>query len=123
MVADAAAGLEHDEVEAEREPRDRCAIGQRPTIEEAVGGLPDPDPLAMIDRLLWEAEGTVRAPAHLDDHECRRRTRVDGDQVDLVPADVDVPGEHRPSGCLESGGHERLGGVSGTLGVGPRTPR
>ena len=69
----------------------------------------------MVDRLFGESEITPRPPAHLHDHQGGRRARVDRHEIELVSADVDVPGKDRPAGVDQPLGDERLGGVARLL--------
>jgi hypothetical protein len=103
------ARLDHHEVEPERKVRRICCLKPAP------GGLPQPGPLAPVDRLLREPEVTARSPAHLDNHEGARRPRVDRDQVKLRPADVDLPSQDRPAGVRQRPRNPGLGGVPGAL--------
>ena len=115
VVADAAAGLDDDEVEPQRQPREWRAVRQRPAIEQAVSGCPDARPLPVIDRLLGQTERPVGAPADLDHHERGGRTRVDRHEVELVTTDMDVPGQDEPASLRESVRDERLGGITRLL--------
>ena len=97
--------------------------GQRPTVEQAVRGGPDPRSLAVVDGLLGQPELAAGAPADLDDDERRRRTRVDRHEVELVATDMDVPGQDGPASLREPVGDERLGGITRLLGRRPpRSP-
>ena len=49
------ARLHDDEIEPQRQPRQRLAIGEHPAIQQAVGGGPHPGPLPMVDGLLRAA--------------------------------------------------------------------
>ena len=69
----------------------------------------------MIDGLLRQPEGPADPPAHLDDDEGRRRSRVHSDEVQLVPADVDVARQDRPAGRDEVLRDEGLSGIAGAL--------
>src|SRR5262249_32051684 len=77
------------------------------------------DTFAMVDGLLGQTEVALRPPANLDHDEGGWRTRVDRDEVDLIPADVDVPAQDRPARTLEAFGDERLRGIARPLGLGP----
>ena len=115
MVAHPIPGLDDDQVEPERQPRHRRSIRQDASIEQPVGGRPDADTLAMVDRLLGQAEVPAGPPADLDDHQGRGWTGIDRDEVELVATDVDVPGQDGPAGVGESRSDERLGGIAGLL--------
>ena len=73
----------------------------------------------MVDGLLGQAVGAAVPPADLDDDERSRGTGIDGHDVELVAADVDVPGEDRPAGIGQAIGDEGLGGIAGLLRRGP----
>ena len=95
--------LDHDQVEPDRQPRQVDAVGQHASIEQAVRRHPDVRPLAVVDGLLRQPEAPRRAPADLDDHERGRRTRVDRHEIELVAADMDVPGQDGPARRREGG--------------------
>ena len=80
-----------------------------------MGRVPQPGPLAMVDRLLWQAEVASRTPADLDDDQHSGWPRVDRDEVELVAADADVPGEDRPAPGSQLLGDGRLGGIAESL--------
>ena len=94
----------------------RLAVGERPAIEQAVGGGTDPRPLAMIDRLLGETVVAAAPPADLDDDQRRRRTRVDRHEIELVATDMDVPGQDGPTSFRQARCDQRLGAVTRQLG-------
>ena len=102
---------------AQRQPRQRRAVRQR-----AAGRAARTRPPGRRARLRWSTVSSGRpksrsaAPADLDDHERRRRARVDRHEVELVAADMDVPGQDRPAGRREARGDQRLGRVAGLLG-------
>ncbi len=108
--------LDDDEVESQRQPWNRTAIWRHATIQQAVGGSPHPHALAMIDGLLRQAEVADPAPANLDDHQRRRRPRVDRYEIELVTTDMDVPGQDGPAGFRETRGDEPFGGITRLLG-------
>jgi hypothetical protein len=116
MVPEAVSGLDHDEVEAKWQARHRLAIRERAPVEQAVGCGADSRPLAMIDRLLGQAEVAAVTPADLDDDERRRWTRVDRHEIELVTADMDVPGQDGPTSFRQARCDERLGAVTRQLG-------
>ena len=113
------ARLDHHEVEPEWQPRDGGAVGQTSAIEQAVGRLPDPRALSVIDRLFGQPEATRTAPAHLDHNQGRRRTRVDRHEVEFVTADMDVPGQDGPTGLDQPVQDQRFCGITRQLGRGP----
>ena len=90
-------GLDDDDVEAGLQRGQRPAIRQHAGGDDPRGRFADTAPLSEVDGLLGEAEGTTRPQADLDDHEPRRRARVDRHEIDLVATDMDVPGEDRPA--------------------------
>lgn len=92
--------LDHDEVDTDRQGRQRRPARQ-PVLEEAPQGCPKVGSLAMVDRLLGQAEGPRATPPNLDDHEGPRRTRVHGDEIELAPADPHLATEDCPAGGLE----------------------
>jgi hypothetical protein len=118
VVPDPTAGLDDNQVEPQGQVRERYAIGQCAAVEQAVRGGADSKTLAGVNGLLGESEGTIGAPANLDRHERTRRTWIDGDQVELVPTDMDVPAEDRPAGRHQAIRDLLFGGVTQPLGVG-----
>src|SRR5206468_8137272 len=60
-----------------------------------------------------------RPPAHFDDDERARRTRVDRHEIELVTPDMDVPGQDGPTGLEQSAEHQRFGGVTCLLSARP----
>ncbi len=115
MVPDAVAGFHHDQIEPKRQSGDGRAIGKRATVQQAIGGGTDAYPLAVVDRLLRQAELAACPPADLDDHEGGRRTRVDRHEIELVATDMHVPGKDGPTGVREAHRDQRLGGVTRLL--------
>ena len=97
MMAEPASWLDHDQVEAEWEHGHWLAVGLPPGVPELESGAMQARPLATIDGLLGQAEVAPRPPSDLDDHERRRRSRIDGEQVDLRSADTELPPEHPPA--------------------------
>jgi hypothetical protein len=73
----------------------------------------------MADRLFRQPERARRAISDLDEDELGWRTRVDGEKVDLGPADADVTAEDRPARSLEARRDVSLGDGSAPLGEGP----
>ena len=104
----AAVRLDGDEVEAQPEARDGTAIGQSGPLAELVATAANRGPLAPVDGLLRQAEVAPGTPANLDDHEGRRRTRVDGDEVELGSPHPDLTTEDLPTRSAEPRGDERL---------------
>ena len=114
VVSDPIAGFDDDEIHPDREGRDQNAIGQ-PVSDQARDRSTKLGSLAVVHRFLGQAEVPARPPAHFDDHEGARRPRVDRDQVELSPPDVDLPGEDRPPGVCQAPRDAILGGVSRPL--------
>jgi hypothetical protein len=108
-------GFDDDKVEAERERRHHRAVGQRGAVDQPVACPMEKAPLAMVDRLLREPEIAPPAPTNLDDHEGPGRARVGRHEVDLVTADMDVPGKNGPASRDQPIGRERFGGISRLL--------
>jgi hypothetical protein len=104
--------LNEHEIEPQREVWQRPAVRKPAAVEQPESGLPHPAPLPPVERFLRQPEFAPRAPADLDGHEGPARARVDGDDVQLVTADVEVPGEDRPAEGLEAGGDQSLGGIA-----------
>ena len=69
----------------------------------------------MVETLVGEAEVAPPAPTHLDDDELRRRPVVDGDDVQLAPADPDIPSKDEPAIVSQAIRDEALGGISAVL--------
>ena len=114
VVAHSIPGLDHDQVEPERQPRHRRSIRQDATIEQPVGGRPNTDALAVAREEVGRRD--VGAPADLDDDQRRGWTGIDRDEVELVATDVDVSGQQGPAGVRETRSDERLGSIAGPLG-------
>jgi hypothetical protein len=115
VVPDAIAGLDDHEIEAQGQPRHGRSIRQDAPIEQPVSSGPDANTFSTIDGLLGEAEVPTGPPADLDHYQRRGRTRIDRHEVELVTADMDVPGQDGPAGVRESRSDERLGGITGLL--------
>ncbi len=90
------ARFDHDEVDADWEPRCRTPIRQA-VLQQPADRRAKVAALAMTERLLRQTEVAAPSPADLDDHEHRWRARVDRDEVDLVATDTHVPRENRPA--------------------------
>ncbi len=86
MVAQRA-GLQDDEVDPERQSRDRVAVRQGPVLEEPVRGGAEAGPLGVADRLLRQPKTPIRAPTDLDDDQLARWARIHGQEVDLGSTD------------------------------------
>jgi len=113
------ARLDDHQIEPERQPRDRFAVGEHAAIQETKGRRADPSPLAVIDGLLRQTERTADPPADLHDHQRGWRTRVDRHKVKLVATDMDIPGQEGPPDRREMGPDELFGGVTRALRRGP----
>ena len=113
--------FDDDQVEPERQVRHRDATRQAAAFDELPRRPTDERALAVIDRLLGEAERATASPADLDDDERGRRARVDRHEIELVATDMDVPGENRPTGVDQPTGNERFRGIARDLrrGSGP----
>jgi hypothetical protein len=118
-------GLDDDDVEAGLQRGQRPAIRQHAGGDDPRGCFADTAPLSEVDGLLGEAEGTTRPEADLNDHEPRRRARVDRHEIELMTTDMDVPGEDRPALLRQSFRDEGLRVVAEPLrrrpspGLGP----
>lgn len=113
------ARLDHDEVEPEWQSRDGVAVRERAAIEQPVRRLSDSGSLAVIDRLLGKPEAARAPPADLDDDERGRWTRVDRHEIELMAADMDVPGQDGPTSLDQPVQDQRFGGITRQLGRGP----
>ena len=95
-----------------RTPRSRQPVRRRPDARCACGGRRSP-----------QAGRSRRpaAPADLDDHERRGRTRVDRHEIELVATDMDVPGQDRSSRPRpDERATSVFGGITRLLGRRPR---
>jgi hypothetical protein len=113
------AGFHGHEVEAQREARHRSAVRQGAVRAQPEGGRVHAGTLAMVERLLGQAEITPRAPADLDDDQRGGRARVDRHEIELVTTDMDVPGQDGPAVIDQSDRDQVLGGVTRLLSRGP----
>ena len=111
--------LDDDEVDRERQARDRRAIGEAASSGEVRDCDAQAELLAPIDRLLGQAMAPSRPPADLDADETRRRNRVDGHEIELQPSDAHMAAEDRPSGAKEVLLGSSLGIVAEALSRGP----
>ena len=108
-------GLDRNEVEAQRKRRNGRPIRERDAVEQRVRRVAEVPALAVVDGLLRKPEVAPAAPADLDDHEHRRRARVDRHEIELVATDMDVPGEDDPAGFAQPRTDESLGGITREL--------
>jgi len=120
MMPKPVARLDDDEIEAQRQARDGLAVWKRAAIHQSVCGGPHARALAVVDRLLWQAEAATSAPADLYDHERGGRTRVDRHEIEFVATDMDVPGQDGPTSFRESRRDELFGRITRPLGRRPR---
>jgi hypothetical protein len=111
-MPDLAPWFDCDKVKAKWEARDARSVGQHPAFEQPECRRANADSFPVIDGLFGEAEVAGRSPANLDDDERGGWAWVDRDKVDLVAADMDVPGEDGPAGFGQSVRHQRFGGVA-----------
>ena len=110
--------LDDDEVEAERQPR-RLPAGR---LDPAEGSPMQPRLLPPVHRLLGQAEVPTATPADLDDDQLPRWSRIDGNDVELRPADMDLAPEEGPASRHERRGDPVLGPVAGDLELRPHAP-
>jgi hypothetical protein len=78
--------------------------------------------LAVIDGFLRQPEVAAATPADLDDDEFRWRAAVDRHDVQLSPADPNIPAQDRPARPDQAIRHQVLRGIAGPLGGGPERP-
>ena len=69
------ARVDRDEVDAQRQPRQRRAVGERAGLEQRADRPAERQPLAVVERLLGQPEVPPAAPAHLDDDQRRAAGR------------------------------------------------
>ena len=103
-----------DQVDPDRQSRDRPSVGQA-VLEQPADGRPQVGTLAVVEGLLGEAKIPPAAPAHFDDHEGSGRTRVDRHEIELVATDMDVPGQDGPACFAQPSSDQILGGVTRQL--------
>lgn len=90
-------GLNDREVYRDRQARQGRTIREAATLEQTGDTDAKECPLAMVERFLGTAELARPAPANLDDNEPRRRARVRRKDVQLTPAETQVPAENLPA--------------------------
>jgi len=110
-------GLDDDQVEPDRQRRQRGPVREPSGLAQGEAGPVQPRALAMVDGLLRQAEVTTSAPPDLDDHDRRRRTRIDRDEVNLRVTDMHMHPEDAPAERGEVRGDPSLGTVTGFLGL------
>ena len=106
--------FDDDQVDPDRQSRDRPSVGQA-VLEQPADGRPQVGTLAVVEGLLGEPEIPPAAPADLDDHQGRWRTRVDRHEIELVATDMDVPGQDGPAFFAQPSSNQILGGVTRQL--------
>ena len=114
VVAQATSGFDHDEVEPERQSRQRAAVGQSTAIDQGECRRSQPGKLPPIDGLFREAVVAARAPADLDDHE-GGLCKINADEVELRPPDSHLAAEDAPTCPLEPVAYDRLRNVARQL--------
>jgi hypothetical protein len=107
-------GFDGDQIHPDRKSRERSCVMEA-VLEQSADCGTQVAALAMVEGLLGKAEVASAAPAHLDDDEERRRTRVDRHEIQLVATDMDVPGQDGPARFAQSRGDKLLGGVTRQL--------
>src|SRR3954452_24030444 len=111
-MPDLAPWLDCDKDQLEWEARDGRSVGERASFKQSECRRAIADSFPVIDGLFGEAEVAGGSPANLDDDERGWRTRVNRDKVDLMAADVDVPGKDGPASFGQSVRDESFGGVA-----------
>src|SRR5689334_20465292 len=127
MVADAEAArsveVDGNEVHAQGQRRQRGPVRELPSVAKRRHGTTQRLALAVVERLLGQAEVPPTAAAHLDHHQPAWRAGVDGNDVQLVTTESEVARQNRPAGRREALGDERFRLVPGELGRGRGLPR
>ena len=118
MMAEATAGLDHDEIEPERQVGQERTVRQGATLEESIRRRPDSRSLPMVDGLLRQAEIAVGPPADLDRNERPRWPGVHSHEIQFVPANMHVPCQDRPAGRRQTRRDELFRSVTGSLSIG-----
>ncbi len=103
------------DVEPEGRARERPTVGKLPGGEETEDCAPEAGELPSVDGLFGPAEGPAPPPTDLDDDELSRRSRVEGDEIELVSPDPHLTAEDVPAGEAEVAGDDGLGGVTKPL--------
>jgi hypothetical protein len=88
-------------------------------LEQPANAGPEMGALAVFERLLRQPEPARTAPPDLDHDQPGRRSRIDGHDVQLAPAGMNVPGQDPPATCRQTLGDQGFGRVAGSLLVGP----
>ena len=113
MVADELSGafgswLDDDEVDARRQSGHLTTIGESAVPDEPRDGASQAKLLAPVERFLGDTEVAAGTPPNLDDDELAGWARVDGDQIQLVASNTQLPGEDDPACPNESIRNELL---------------
>jgi hypothetical protein len=116
-------GLDDDEIDARRQPREPRTVRQAATLEQPTDSNPEPPALPKVDRFLGQPEVTAGPPADLDRNQLARRTRIDRKNVDLASPDVDVPPDDLPARELQRTRSKPLGAIACLLGTSARPLR
>jgi hypothetical protein len=116
MVSQPTTRLENEEVEPHPQRRELRAIRKRACLPQCKRCPAQPSSLAVVYGFLGESIVAPRAPAHLDDHQGCRWSRVHGQQVNLRATDADLPAEDAPSLRREVRGNLFFRAITGTLG-------
>lgn len=120
MVADqrrsAGNGLDHHQVDPDGQAGQRGST-REPVLDQPPDRDSEMGALSMVEALLSEPERPRSTPANLDDDQLDRRSRVDGDDVQLAAPDPDVPSEDRPAPARQVGRDRGLRVIAGGLRV------
>ncbi len=87
-------------------------MGESSAGAKGVHGSVQAPHLGLVKPLLLTPEGTRPPTANLDHDEHRRRSWVEGDDVELVTTHAHLPSEDRPSLAPQLVGHGTLGVVA-----------
>lgn len=112
--------FDRDQVDADGQRRQRRPIRKDAGSQQPGDRSAQMASLAPVERLLRQAEPAIPAPAHLDHHERRRRSRIDRHEVELAAAHADPTPEDRPAVSRERTTHGGFGVVAGPLLRRPR---
>ena len=112
MVAQAVAGLDNDQVEAQREPGEMGAARQVADLAEREARAVHARSLSPVDGVLRQSEVTAGTPAHLDDDQRSWRPRVDGDDVQLGSPHSDMRRQDLPAEPFQMARDHRLGRIT-----------
>ena len=107
--------FDDDQVDPHRGSWESHPSRQRPALEHPAECRAEVRPLAPAERVLGQPEVPTGPPADLDEDDRRWWPRIEGDDVDLLPAHVEVTGKDRPALGGEAIRDERLRGVAEPL--------